>query len=60
MRRLPVGGAAFLLSLSRGAALGEAAAAATKETAAFDLTANLVGMIGAGLVVAVTDREGLS
>jgi hypothetical protein len=40
--------------------LGEATAAATKDTAAFDLTANLVGMIGAGLVVAVTDREGLS
>lgn len=57
VRRLPPGGATFLLKLSQGTTLGEAAGAAAQETTAFDLTANLAGLIEAGLAVAVTLRE---
>lgn len=53
VRRLPPGGAAFLLDLAHGATLGEAAAAAVDGTAAFDLTANLAGLLGAGLVAEI-------
>lgn len=53
VRRLPPGGAAFLAALGAGASLGEAAALAAEETAAFDLTENLAGLIGSGLAVAL-------
>lgn len=60
VRRLPPGGAAFLLNLSSGATLGEAATAALNETAEFDLAANLAGLIGAGLVAEIIDVKDLS
>jgi hypothetical protein len=49
VRRLPVGGAAFLGALALGFTLGEAALSATADHAEFDLAANLVGLLGAGL-----------
>ncbi len=53
VRRLPAGGAAFLHALAMGASLGEAATSAAAETPAFDLAANLAGLIGAGLATAL-------
>jgi hypothetical protein len=50
VRKLPAGGAAFLAALSGGATLQAAAEAAVAECAAFDLPANLAGLIGSGLV----------
>lgn len=49
VRQLPAGGAAFLNALAGGARLGDAAATAFTEEPAFDLTANLAGLIGASL-----------
>jgi hypothetical protein len=60
VRRLQPGGAAFLLRLSNGATLGEAATAALEEAASFDLTANLAGLIGAGLAAEIIDGKGTS
>jgi hypothetical protein len=54
VRTLPPGGAAFLLALSGGATLAEAADAALVDDARFDLAANLAGLIGAGGVAAFT------
>jgi hypothetical protein len=48
VRRLPAGGAAFLTRLVAGEPLGAAAAAALAESQAFDLAANIAGMIRAG------------
>ena len=48
VRRLPPGGAAFLLRLAGGEPLGAAAAAALADTPEFDLPANIAGMIEAG------------
>jgi hypothetical protein len=53
VRRLPPGGLAFLAALLAGTTLAEAAAAAREADAAFYLTANLSGLLGAGLVVGV-------
>jgi hypothetical protein len=50
IRALPPGGAAFLLALAAGRPLGAAAEAALAEDADFDLTVNLAGLIGSGLV----------
>jgi hypothetical protein len=50
---LPVGGARFLESLFGGVALGEAASIALESTAAFDLQANLAGMISAGAFIEI-------
>jgi hypothetical protein len=50
VRALPPGGAAFLDALAAGSPLGEAAAAALADDPAFDLTGNLAGLIGSGLV----------
>lgn len=47
---LPPGGAAFLLALAARRTLGEAAEAAFQDHSDFDLTGNLAGLIGAGLV----------
>jgi hypothetical protein len=50
VRRLPPGGAAFLLALTAGRPLGEAAELAVADDPDFDLTNNLAGLIGSGLV----------
>lgn len=49
VRRLPLGGTAFLGALASGATLGDAALSATADHTEFDLAANLAGLIGAGL-----------
>ncbi len=49
VRRLPVGGAAFLGALATGASLGDAALSTAAGYPEFDLAANLAGLIGAGL-----------
>lgn len=51
VRTLPPGGAAFLVALAAGAALGDAAAQAIESDARFDLAANLAGLIGSGAIV---------
>lgn len=51
VRRLPAGGAAFLTALAEDAALGAAVTLAAAEYGAFDLAANLAGLIGAGLAI---------
>jgi hypothetical protein len=50
VRALPPGGAAFLLALAAGRTLGEAIRAAVADDSNFDLTDNLAGLIGSGLV----------
>ncbi len=50
VRLLPPGGAAFLLALAGGRPLGAAAEAALADHPQFDLTRNLAGLIGWGLV----------
>ena len=50
VRALPPGGAAFLLALAAGRPLGDAAEAALADDPDFDLTGNLAGLIGSGLV----------
>jgi hypothetical protein len=50
IRLLPPGGAAFLRALAEGLPLGKAAEAAVAACPAFDLTANLAGLVGWGLV----------
>jgi hypothetical protein len=52
VRRLPEGGAVFLTHLVLGETLGEAAAAAFKASPLFDLSANIAGMIEAGVFMA--------
>jgi hypothetical protein len=52
VRRLPVGGASFLEHLVSGDTLGEAAAAAFEVNSAFDLSANIAGMVKAGVFTA--------
>src|SRR5262249_18507501 len=54
VRQLPAGGAAFLTALARGAPLAAAAEAAVADDDKFDLVANLAGLIGSGLVTAVS------
>jgi hypothetical protein len=50
VRLLPPGGASFLGTLAAGRTLGEAAEAALAESPQFDLTGNLAGLVGWGLV----------
>jgi hypothetical protein len=52
VRRLPPGGAIFLQSLIAGEPLGAAAAAALADSPAFDLSANIAGMLEAGAFTA--------
>lgn len=54
VRRLPPGGAAFLDALKSGTTLGEAAQSAVSADDAFDLTANIAGLISSGLAVGIT------
>jgi hypothetical protein len=57
VRHLPPGGAIFLLSLMTGNSLGEAAAAALQGSPAFDIAANIAGLIEAGAFAAITLGE---
>jgi len=57
VRRLPPGGAAFLLALTAGRPLGEAAEAAVADDPDFDLTSNLAGLIGSGLAGNIALRQ---
>jgi Putative DNA-binding domain len=50
VRALPPGGAAFLLALAESHPLGQAAESALADNPDFDLTGNLAGLIGSGLV----------
>jgi len=50
VRALPPGGAAFLLALAGGRPLGDAAEAALADNRNFDLTGNIAGLVGSGLV----------
>ena len=52
VRRLPPGGANFLKRLIAGEPLGAAAAAALADSRAFDLSANIAGMLEAGAFTA--------
>jgi hypothetical protein len=52
--RLPASGAIFLTTLMNGAPLGSAVSAAFDESSSFDFTANLAGMISAGVFTGVT------
>ena len=54
VRSLPPGGAAFLSALAAGQSIGEAAEAALADDPEFDLTRNLAGLIGSGLVREIT------
>ncbi len=49
VRAVPPGGAAFLRKLAAGATLGEAANAGLAASEAFDLSANLAGLLSAGV-----------
>lgn len=51
IRRLPPGGLAFLAALQCGSTLAVAAEAGVAADAGFDITANLIGLMGAGLAV---------
>jgi hypothetical protein len=53
IRRLPDGGAPFILALKDGKPIGEAAILALRESSAFDLKANLAGLMASGAIVAV-------
>jgi len=55
--RLPSGGATFLTTLCQGHTLGEATIAALEECADFDLSANLAGMISAGVFTAILNGD---
>jgi hypothetical protein len=57
VRLLPPGGSAFLHALAEGRSLGAAADAAFVDHAKFDLTCNLAGLIGWGLVCGVVLPE---
>ena len=53
VRRLPPGGAVFLTSLIAGEAFGTAAAMALADSPAFDLPANIAGMLEVGAFTAI-------
>ena len=53
VRLLPLGGAAFLKTLIDGGTLAAAAATAFSETPAFDLPANIAGVIEAGVFTTI-------
>jgi hypothetical protein len=59
VRLLPPGGAAFFTALAESRSLGDAADVALADHSDFDLTANLAGLIGWGLVrsVGVAERN---
>ena len=53
VRRLPPGGASFILALRETKALGEAAAIAANEVPGFELETNLAGLIASGAIIGV-------
>ena len=53
IRRLPEGGAPFILALKDGKTIGAAAISALRESSAFDLKANLARLMASGAIVAV-------
>jgi hypothetical protein len=53
VRRLPEGGAPFILALKSGRSIGEACAAALSEAPGFALEANLALLIGCGAIVCI-------
>ena len=53
IRRLPQGGAPFILALKERRPIGEAAILALRDSSAFDLEANLAGLMASGAIVAV-------
>lgn len=53
IRRLPPGGASFILALKEKKTLGEAAAVALKDAPSFELEANLAGLIASEAIVAI-------
>ncbi len=57
VRRLPPGGAVFLSRLIAGEPLGAAAAAACTDSPQFDLTANIAGLLEAGVFTAVNHGD---
>jgi Putative DNA-binding domain len=57
VRHLPEGGAMFLTSLMSGWSLGDAAASALQSSPAFDIAANIAGMIEAGAFIAINFGE---
>ena len=58
MRRLPEGGASFILALKAGSPIAEAAAGALGEAPGFDLETSLAGLIGSGAIVALRLASG--
>lgn len=57
VRALPPGGAALLLALIDGRPLGAAVAAAAADSDAFDLSANLSGIVDAGVFTHIQVRD---
>jgi hypothetical protein len=57
VRHLPPGGAIFLACLISGQTLGQAVSAAFEASAAFDLPANIAGMIEAGVFTAIDSGD---
>ena len=53
LRRLPEGGASFILALKEEKSIGEAAAIACGQHPTFDLQANLAGLMAAGVIIGV-------
>jgi hypothetical protein len=53
VRRLPQGGAPFVLALKENKTLGEAAAAAIEEAPSFVLETMLAGLIGGGAIISI-------
>ncbi|MHA1517400.1 MAG: DNA-binding domain-containing protein, partial [Alphaproteobacteria bacterium] len=53
VRRLPEGGADFVLALQRGANLHDAAVAAMSAAPGIDLEANLAGLMESGVIVGI-------
>jgi hypothetical protein len=56
VRRLPSGGAYFVMALAAGATLLEAASRASGEAPDFDLEANLAGLMTSGAITGVAAR----
>ncbi len=57
VRHLPPGGAIFLACLISGQTLGQAVSAAFEASTAFDLPANIAGMIEAGVFTAIDSGD---
>ena len=53
IRRLPPGGASFVLALKEQKRLAEAASLALDRDPGFDLEANLAGLVASGAIIGV-------